>query len=66
MISFDPRVSPPVMQAFEAAEDDVLRNTVKGAPRLNVPAQFATQALTEVEKTYPQYFSDLPPLPAKR
>jgi len=29
-ISYDPRVSPPVMQAFEAAEDDVLKNTLKG------------------------------------
>ena len=65
-ISFDPRVSQPVMQAFEAAEDDVLRNTVKGAPRLNVPEQFATQALAEVQKAYPQYFKDLPPLPAGR
>ena len=65
-ISFDPRVSQPVMQAFEAAETDVLQNTVKGAPRLNVAEQFSTQALTEVEKAYPQYFSDLPPLPAKR
>jgi len=30
-ISYDPRISPPVMQAFEAAEDDVLKNTLKGA-----------------------------------
>src|SRR5471032_473189 len=29
-ISYDPRVSAPVMQAFEAAEDDVLKNTLKG------------------------------------
>ena len=61
-ISFDPRVSPQVMQAFEAAEDDVLRNTLKGAARLNVPEQFALRFLAEVEKAYPQYFSDLPPL----
>jgi NitT/TauT family transport system substrate-binding protein/sulfonate transport system substrate-binding protein len=64
-ISFDPRVSQPVMKAFEAAEDDVLQNTVKGAPRLNVPEQFAIQALAEAEKNYPQYFSDLPPLTAR-
>jgi len=61
-ISFDPRVSAPVMQAFEAAESDVLQNTLKGAARLNVPDQFALQFLTEVEKAYPQYFSDLPAL----
>ena len=63
-ISYDPRVSKPVMKAFEAAEDDVLKNTVKGAARLNVPEQFAASFLTDVEKTYPQYFSDLPPLAA--
>ena len=61
-ISYDPRVSPQVMRAFEAAEDDVLKNTLKGAARLNVPDQFALKFLAEVEKAYPQYFSDLPPL----
>ena len=61
-ISYDPRVSPPVMQAFEAAEDDVLRNTLQGAARLNVPDQFAGKFLAEVEKAYPRYFDDLPPL----
>ncbi len=63
-ISYDPRVSRPVMQAFEAAEDDVLKNTLKGAPRLGIPEQFASSFLTDAEKAYPQYFSDLPPLPA--
>ena len=63
-ISYDPRVSQPVMKAFEAAEDDILKNTLKGAPRLKVPEQFAVSFLAEVEKAYPQYFVDLPPLPA--
>lgn len=63
-ISYDPRVSAPVMQAFEAAEDDVLKNTLKGAARLNVPDQFASSFLADVQKAYPQYFADLPPLPA--
>jgi NitT/TauT family transport system substrate-binding protein/sulfonate transport system substrate-binding protein len=61
-ISYDPRVSPPVMHAFEAAEDDVLKNTLQGAARLNVPDQFALKFLSEIEKAYPQYFDDLPPL----
>jgi sulfonate transport system substrate-binding protein len=65
-ISYDPRVSAPVMQAFEAAEDDVLKNTLQGAARLDVGAQFAVSFLDEVEKTYPQYFSDLPPAPAAK
>lgn len=64
-ISYDPRISAPVMQAFEAAEDDVLKNTLKGAARLNVPEQFASSFLAEAQKSNPEYFSDLPPLPAR-
>jgi ABC-type nitrate/sulfonate/bicarbonate transport system substrate-binding protein len=64
-ISYDPRVSQPVIQAFEAAEDDVLRNTLQGAARLDVPAQFAADFLADAERNYPQYFSDLPPLPVR-
>jgi len=63
-ISYDPRVSRPVMQAFEAAEDDVLKNTLKGATRLGIPEQFASSFLADAQKAYPEYFSDLPPLPA--
>ena len=65
-ISYDPRVSQPVIQAFEAAEDDVLKNTLKGVPRLNIPDQFAPSFMAEVQKSNPEYFSDLPPLPAGR
>ena len=65
-ISYDPRVSAPVIQAFEAAEDDVLMNTLKGAARLNIPDQFAASFMADVQKTNPEYFSDLPPLPAGR
>jgi len=63
-ISYDPRLSPAVMKAFEAAEDDVLKNTLQGATRLNVPEQFSATFMAEVQKEFPQYFSDLPPLPA--
>jgi len=62
-ISYDPRISGPVLQAFENAEDDVLKNTLKGAQRLDVPAQFAPAFLAEVQRSNPQYFDDLPPLP---
>ena len=61
-ISYDPRVSPAVIQAFEAAEDDVLNNTLKGAARLNIPDQFAASFMADVQKTNPEFFSDLPPL----
>jgi len=62
-ISYDPRISPPVLKAFENAEDDVLKNTLKGAERLDVPGQFAPAFLAEVQKSNPEYFDDLPPLP---
>ena len=61
-ISYDPRLSPAVMRAFESAEDEVLMNTLKGAPRLNVPDQFRPSFMAEVEKAHPEYFRDLPPL----
>ena len=61
-ISYDPRLSGAVMRAFEAAEDEVLINTLKGAPRLDVPDQFRPSFMAEVEKDHPEYFADLPPL----
>ena len=61
-ISFDPRLSPNVLRAFENAEDEVLMNTLKGAPRLDVPSLFRPQFMAEVQKEHPEYFADLPPL----
>jgi hypothetical protein len=64
-ISYDPRVSRNVIQAFEAAEDDILKLTLKDARRLSIPDQFAASFLMEVQKAHPEYFSDLPPAPAE-
>ena len=61
-ISFDPRLSPNVLRAFENAEDEVLMNTLKGAPRLDVPSLFRPQFMAEVQKEHPEYFVDLPAL----
>ena len=61
-ISFDPRLSPNVLRAFENAEDEVLINTLPGAPRLDVPSLFRPQFMTEVQKEHPEYFADLPKL----
>ena len=61
-ISFDPRLSPAVLRAFENAEDQVLHNTLKGAARLDVPSLFKPQFMAEVEKEHPEYFADLPKL----
>jgi sulfonate transport system substrate-binding protein len=64
-ISYDPRLSPAVLKAFDAAEDDILKNTLQGAQRLNVAEQFSAAFLAEVEKAHPEYFDDLPPLKAR-
>src|SRR5436853_7073199 len=61
-ISYDPRLSPAVMRAFENAEDEVLMNTLKGAPRLDVPSLFRPQFMADVQKEHPEYFADLPKL----
>ena len=61
-ISFDPRLSPAVMRAFNNAEDEVLMNTLKGAPRLDVPSLFRPTFMAEVQAEHPEYFADLPKL----
>jgi ABC-type nitrate/sulfonate/bicarbonate transport system substrate-binding protein len=61
-ISFDPRMAPKVLQAFENAEDEVLMNTLKGAARLDVPSLFRPEFMQQVEKEHPEYFADLPKL----
>jgi hypothetical protein len=55
-------MSKNVLQAFENAEDEVLMNTLKGAPRLNVPSLFRPEFMQQVEKEHPEYFADLPKL----
>jgi len=65
-ISYDPRVSAPVVRAFEAAQEDLLQNTVKGGKPLPIREQFALSILSEVQAAYPEYFRDLPALPAER
>ena len=44
------------MNAFSAAEDDVLKNTVHGAQRLVIADQFVPAFLAEAEKAHPEYF----------
>ena len=64
-IRYDPRISKYSIQAFEEAQEDVLKLTLTNAPRrLNIPEQFVASFLEEVQRTHPQYFSDLAPLPA--
>jgi hypothetical protein len=64
-LRYDPRISRNAVRAFEEAQEDILRLTLTGAPaRLPIPEQFTPSFMAEVERAYPQYFSDLAPLPA--
>jgi ABC-type nitrate/sulfonate/bicarbonate transport system substrate-binding protein len=64
-IRYDPRISRHSLRAFEEAQEDILRLTLTSAPaRLPIPEQFSPSFMAEVEGAYPQYFSDLAPLPA--
>ena len=55
-IHFDPRMSPKVLQAFENAEDEVLTNTLKGAPRLDVPSLFRPEFMQRGRERAPGIF----------
>ncbi len=60
----DRRISKYSIKAFEEAQEDILKLTLTNAPRrLDIPEQFVTSFLDEVQRTHPQYFSDLAPLP---
>jgi hypothetical protein len=64
-IRYDPRISRHSLRAFEEAQEEILRLTLTSAPaRLPMPEQFSPAFMAEVERAYPQYFSDLTPLPA--
>jgi len=38
------------------------KHSARERRRLNVPDQFSPAFMAEVEKVYPEYFADLPPL----
>ena len=62
-ISFDPRMSPNVLRAFENAEDEVLMNTLqrRAAARRAEPVPAGVHA-GRSRKEHPEYFADLPKL----
>jgi ABC-type nitrate/sulfonate/bicarbonate transport system substrate-binding protein len=64
-IHYDPRISKASLRAFENAQDDVLKLTIKDAPkRLAINEVVLTSFVEAAQKAHPEYFSDLPPLPA--
>ncbi len=62
-IKYDPRVSRASLKAFENAQDDVLRLTLKpGTKPLKVTDVVLASFTETAQKRHPEYFADLPPL----
>jgi NitT/TauT family transport system substrate-binding protein/sulfonate transport system substrate-binding protein len=64
-IRYDPRISKASLRAFENAQEDILKLTLKDAPkRLAIPEVVLASFVEAAQKAHPEYFADLPPLPA--
>jgi NitT/TauT family transport system substrate-binding protein/sulfonate transport system substrate-binding protein len=62
-INFDPRMSGESLRAFENAQNDLLKLTIKNAQPLKITDIVLTSFTQNTQKNHPEYFSDLPPLP---
>lgn len=60
-INYDPRMSPASLQAFENAQDELLRNTIKGGKPIPIADIVLTSYTVTAQREYPEYFADLPP-----
>jgi ABC-type nitrate/sulfonate/bicarbonate transport system substrate-binding protein len=61
-ISYDPRISRESLRAFENAQNDLLKLTIKDAKPLQIRDIVLTRFTEQAEKSHPEYFRDLPPL----
>ena len=62
-IKYDPRVSGASLKAFENAQDDLLRLTLKpGTKPIKITDIVLASYTQAAQKAYPEYFADLPPL----
>jgi ABC-type nitrate/sulfonate/bicarbonate transport system substrate-binding protein len=59
-ISFDPRMSRESLRAFENAQNDLLRLTIKDGKPLRITDVVLTRFTEAAQKANPGYFSDLP------
>jgi NitT/TauT family transport system substrate-binding protein/sulfonate transport system substrate-binding protein len=62
-INYDPRMSRESLRAFENAQSDLLKLTIKDAKPLRITDIVLTSYTVAAQKAHPEYFSDLPPLP---
>jgi ABC-type nitrate/sulfonate/bicarbonate transport system substrate-binding protein len=62
-IKYDPRVSRASLQAFENAQNELLRLTLKpGTQPLKISDIVLASYTQAAQKAHPEYFADLPPL----
>jgi ABC-type nitrate/sulfonate/bicarbonate transport system substrate-binding protein len=62
-INYDPRMSRESLRAFENAQNDLLKLTIKDAKPIRITDIVLTSYTEAAQKAHPEYFSDLPALP---
>ena len=62
-INYDPRISRESLRAFENAQDELLKLTIKGARPLRISDIVLTSYTAAAQRAHPKYFADLPALP---
>jgi sulfonate transport system substrate-binding protein len=62
-IQFDPRMSRESLRAFENAQNDLLKLTIKGAKPIRITDIVLTSYTEAAQRAHPEYFADLPALP---
>ena len=63
-VTFDPRISKLVFQGLQNTMLVFLNNTHQLAGPITATSAISPDPMLAVQKYYPQYFSDLPPIPA--
>lgn len=61
-INYDPRISRQSLQAFENAQGELLKLTIKGTKPIPINSIVLTSYTEAAQKAYPEYFADLPAL----
>ena len=61
-IKYDPRVSRESLRAFENAQNELLKLTIKGAKPIKITDIVLTSCTEAAQKAHPEYFADLPPV----
>ena len=59
-INYDPRMSRQSLQAFENAQNELLKLTIKGAKPIRITDIVLTSYTEAAQRAHPEYFSDLP------